>query len=142
MLNKLEKIVKKVITRELIDYGIVGIIAVAVNIGSFWLLIKLPIFAVSNGGLLFANTIAFFLTVSFAYFTNTLIVFKNRLTLRNCVEFFTMRIATIFIDDGGLYLLLNLGTDEILAKVLINIILVLTNYLLSKFIIYKKPRTD
>lgn len=85
-----------------------------------------------------ANTAAFFLSVLFAYWTNTCFVFRQKLCWKTFSAFFGMRIGTIFIDNGGLYLLLHIGIGKFFAKCIVNAIIIVLNYLFSKFIIYKK----
>ena len=118
--------------KELILYGVFGILTVIVNIISFKLLLIL------NIPLLYANTIAFFIAVVFAYYTNTKFVFNDKFTKENFISFMSMRISTLFIDNIGLYYLVSISVDELIAKSIINIIIILINYRCSKFIIYKK----
>ena len=117
--------------KELILYGVFGILTVIVNIISFKLLLIL------NIPLLYANTIAFFIAVVFAYYTNTKFVFNDKFTKENFISFMSMRISTLFIDNIGLYYLVSISVDELIAKSIINIIIILINYICSKFIIYK-----
>ena len=118
--------------KEFILYGIFGVLTVIVNIISFKLL------SILNIPLLYANTIAFFIAVVFAYYTNTKFVFNDNFTKKNFVSFMSMRISTLFIDNIGLYYLVSISVDELIAKSIINIIIILINYICSKFIIYKK----
>lgn len=118
--------------KELILYGVFGILTVIVNIISFKLLLIL------NIPLLYSNTIAFFIAVVFAYYTNTKFVFNDTFTKKNFISFMSMRISTLFIDNIGLYYLVSISVDELIAKSIINIIIILINYICSKFIIYKK----
>ncbi|GHV54891.1 hypothetical protein FACS1894216_15830 [Synergistales bacterium] len=85
-----------------------------------------------------ANTAAFFIAVTYAYFTNTLAVFRKRLTWRNFGEFYQMRIATLLLDDGGLMWLIHMGLGEMKAKIIVNVVIIIINYLCSKFYIFKK----
>ena len=118
--------------KELILYGFFGVLTVIVNIISFKLLLIL------NTPLLYANTVAFFIAVLFAYYTNTKYVFNDKFTKKNFISFISMRISTLFIDNMGLYYLVSISVDELIAKSIINIIIILINYICSKFIIYKK----
>ena len=118
--------------KEFILYGIFGVLTVIVNIISFKLL------SILNIPLLYANTIAFFIAVVFAYYTNTKFVFNDTFTKKNFISFMSMRISTLFIDNIGLYYLVSISVDELIAKRIINIIIILINYICSKFIIYKK----
>lgn len=85
-----------------------------------------------------ANTIAFLLSVQFAYFTNTKYVFHASFTKQNFLQFWSMRIGTIFIDNGGLWMFLALGYNKFISKCVVNIIIIILNYLFSKFFIYRK----
>lgn len=116
---------------ELIRYGFWGVMTVIVNT-----LLYLG-FAQMTGDLL-ANTIAFFLAVQFAYMTNTKFVFQEKFTKKNFVQFWGMRIGTIFIDNGGMWLLLSVGINNLLSKCVVNAVVIVLNYVFSKFIIYKK----
>ena len=118
--------------KELILYGVFGVLTVIVNIISFKLL------SILNIPLLYSNTIAFFIAVVFAYYTNTKFVFNDKFTKKNFISFMSMRISTLFIDNIGLYYLVSISVDELIAKSIINIIIILINYICSKFIIYKK----
>ncbi len=118
--------------KELILYGFFGVLTVIVNIISFKLLLIL------NTPLLYANTVAFFIAVLFAYYTNTKYVFNDKFTKKNFISFISMRISTLFIDNMGLYYLVSISVDELIAKSIINIIIILINYICSKFIIFKK----
>lgn len=118
--------------KELILYGFFGVLTFIVNIISFKSLLIL------NTPLLYANTVAFFIAVLFAYYTNTKYVFNDKFTKKNFISFMSMRIGTLFIDNVGLYYLVSISVDELIAKSIINIIIILINYICSKFIIFKK----
>lgn len=118
--------------KELILYGFFGVLTVIVNIISFKLLLIL------NTPLLYANTVAFFIAVLFAYYTNTKYVFNDKFTKKNFISFISMRVGTLFIDNIMLYYLVSMSVDELIAKSIINIIIILINYICSKFIIFKK----
>ena len=118
--------------KELILYGFFGVLTFIVNIISFKSLLIL------NTPLLYANTVAFFIAVLFAYYTNTKYVFNDKFTKKNFISIMSMRIGTLFIDNIGLYYLVSISVDELIAKSIINIIIILINYICSKFIIFKK----
>ncbi|MFA9463382.1 MAG: GtrA family protein [Velocimicrobium sp.] len=130
MINRFTKILKKF--EELVTYGIVGVLTVGLNILTFYLL------SLKFTNELWANTIAFFIAVQFAYFANTKFVFKDNFTKKNFVQFWGMRIGTLIIDNGGLWLLINCNINTILDKLIINVVIIVLNYIFSKFVIYKK----
>lgn len=117
--------------RETISYLFFGVITVIVNTLLF---LSLDIYLDE----IVANSIAFILSVMFAYGTNTLFVFRHKLTWITFKQFFLMRIGTILIDNGGLWLLLGLGWDKLLSKTIVNGLIIILNYVFSKFFIYRK----
>ncbi|MCI7125402.1 MAG: GtrA family protein [Agathobaculum sp.] len=120
---------------ETIAYLICGVLTVVVNVATYKLLRlrlnKLP-----------ANTTAFFVAVLFAYWTNSTFVFRARRTWKNFLQFMEMRIGTLVIDNGGMYLLLLWGVDEMLAKCVVNGIIIVINYLASKLVIFRKSKGE
>lgn len=83
------------------------------------------------------------LAVGFAFFTNKVYVFRSRdfrrsVWLRELWEFFLARAATGIVDFAGMYVLISLlCQDEILSKVLLNLFVILTNYILSRYWIFR-----
>lgn len=116
---------------ETLRYLVCGVSTVVVNIVVYKLLSY-------RCGTLVSNTAAFILSVLYAYFTNTLFVFRVRLTWKNFREFFGMRIGTIFIDNGMLLLLIWFGMHDMLAKCIVNVVIIGLNYIFSKLFIFKK----
>lgn len=117
--------------RETLAYLIFGVLTVAVNILSYELLSLLF-------GMLAANTLAFFIAVFFAYWTNSTFVFRVQHTWKNFLQFMGMRIGTLLIDNGGMYLLIHLAVNDFFAKCIVNVIIIVINYVASKWIIFRK----
>ena len=117
--------------RETISYLFFGGLTVLVNILLF------ALFDLFFGEIT-ANTVAFLLSVQFAYMTNTKFVFQAPYTKQNFLQFWGMRIGTIFIDNGGMWLLLTVGCNKFIAKCIVNVIVIVLNYIFSKFFIYRK----
>ncbi|WP_027108241.1 GtrA family protein [Lacticigenium naphthae] len=138
-MNKLMSIYKKF--QEIIHYGLFGILTTVVNIGTFYLFETILSFPY-----LFANAIAIFISIVFAYVTNKKYVFKTQTTsLKQTVTeflyFFGFRLISGLFDMGSMFLLvdgLNLGTN--LSKVLTQFVVVVSNYLFSKFFIFKEKK--
>lgn len=123
--------VKRLLTGETLRYLIFGVLTVIVNTVSFKLLNLMM-------GDIAANTVAFFIAVLFAYWTNSQFVFRTGMAWRSFAEFMAMRICTLPIDDGGMWLLLKLGVNDLIAKVFVNAVIIILNYLASKLFIFKK----
>ena len=116
---------------ETLRYFICGVSTVAVNIVVYRLLSYV-------WGTLAANTSAFLVSVFYAYFTNSVFVFRVHLTWKSFREFFGMRIGTILIDNGGMLLLIWVGMHDMIAKCIVNIIIIGINYVFSKLFIFKR----
>lgn len=126
--------------REMIAYLVIGVMTTAINTIIFMAFPE-TFYGFSVGISAFiANTVAFFVAVTFAYFGNTIVVFRDKCTVRNFSYFWGMRIGTIFIDNGGMWLLLSVGCDKLIAKCAVNAAIIVLNYLFSKFIIFRKEK--
>ena len=90
-----------------------------------------------------SSIIAWSIAVLFAFLTNKYFVFKsvqNNLTniLKEIISFLTFRILSLFLDLGTMYLLVGiLKTNDLYAKIIANILVVVVNYFASKLIIFK-----
>lgn len=117
---------------ETFRYLICGISTVLVNLISYHLL------STYVWGTLASNTVAFLLSVLYAYITNSIFVFRVKFTWKSFRDFFGMRIGTILIDNGGLIILIQLGCRDLVAKCIVNVIIIALNYIFSKLFIFKK----
>lgn len=118
---------------ETFRYLVFGVLTVVVNVAAYKLLDRFM-------GSIVANTLAFFIAVIFAYWTNSTFVFHAPHTWKNFLQFMGMRIGTLVIDDGGMWLLLKLGVNDLLAKCAVNVVIIVINYLASKLVIFRKKQ--
>lgn len=116
---------------ETFRYLICGISTVLVNVASYQLL---SLF----WGTLASNTLAFFIAVLYAFWANSVFVFRVPCTWKSFCKFMGMRIGTLLIDNGGMLLMITWGIDDLIAKCVINIIIIGINYIFSKLYIFKK----
>lgn len=137
-MDKLKKLWHFFTSPEMISYIVFGVLTTVVNIVSFGLFRT-----VLHWDLLVANTLAWILSVAFAFITNKVIVFKSksfetRLFLRELVTFVGARLLSLGVDTLGMFLLVEvLACNDWIAKIIMNIIVVIINYVLSKLIIFK-----
>ncbi len=131
--SRINKLLEKY--REVVLYFIFGVLTVVVNTVIYLILSSIMDDMISN-------TIAFLVAVQFAYLTNTKFVFNQNFTKDNFLKFWAMRIGTIFLDNGGMWILLHLGVNKLLAKCFVNAIIIVLNYLFSKFIIFSNERAN
>ncbi|MDR1130830.1 MAG: GtrA family protein [Oscillospiraceae bacterium] len=104
--------------------------------------------------LILAGAIAWVAAVSFAFVTNKLWVFRSRvwragLVASEALTFFGGRLATGLLEIVAVPALVSWGFDTALfgvdglpAKILISVVIVILNYILSKFISFRRPEKD
>lgn len=122
--------------KTLILYLIFGGLTTAVNMICFFLF--KDALNVSTG---ISNVLAWFFSVLFAFFTNKHIVFadKGKNGLKQLAEFFGARIFSGLLDTIIIVIFIDyLLFPEFLIKLLSNILVIIINYIASKFIIFKK----
>jgi Predicted membrane protein len=142
-LDKLKKLWRFLTTPEMISYIIFGVLTTAVNVVSYGLL-RPVIHWNAQWDVLTANTIAWILSVAFAFITNKLFVFRSKsfaakLFWRELSTFVGARLLSLGVDSLGMLLMVNmLAWNDWLAKIIMNVIVVIMNYVLSKMIIFKK----
>lgn len=123
--------------RELIDYIFFGGLTTVVNIVVFFIL---------DTGLgwpyLIANAVAIILSILFAYVTNKLWVFHSetqniRETFYEILKFVGFRLISGLADMVTMYILVDLLTvDTSISKLATQFIVVVLNYVFSKFFIF------
>ena len=90
-----------------------------------------------------ASIIAWIFAVLFAYLTNKYFVFKSKNNnsvnnIKEIMSFFMFRVFSLFIDLFTMYLLVGIvKINDLYAKVIANILVVVINYFASKLIIFK-----
>ena len=139
--------------KEIITYIIFGVLTTLVNFFSFWLFTKI----FGEDLYLVNNAIAWVVGVVFAYVTNKLFVFESKswdlkLITKEITGFLGARIFSFLVEEGGMFLfisVLGLGekslalvgfiiTGQFIVKILLAVIVVVLNYVFSKFIIFKR----
>ena len=135
-MEKLKKIWRFLTAPEMLLYILFGILTTAVNILSFGLLRD-----VLQWQLLTANTLAWVLSVAFAFLTNKVFVFRSKSFAAKLVSFVGARLFSLAVDTAGMWLLVDVLTwNDWLAKVLMNVIVIVLNYVFSKLFIFKRPQ--
>ncbi|MCI8353238.1 MAG: GtrA family protein [Clostridia bacterium] len=135
----IKRLIKKFCTKEIIFYGIFGVLTTLVNIAVFYVLTH---FLHLEENL--SNAIAIVLAVLFAYFTNRKIVFNSTAsTLKEKLyefgKFILGRAFTMIVELVGFFLMFNImHIQELVSKILISIIVIILNFFISKFFAFKK----
>ena len=96
------------------------------------------------------NILSWLVAVIFAFITNKLWVFQSKswawpLWLKEAAAFFAGRIFSGLVELFGLPLLMKLGLDQSIfgiegfaAKLVVTVVVIILNYILSKFIAFRK----
>jgi putative cell wall teichoic acid glycosylation protein gtcA len=127
--------------KELINYLIFGVLTTVVSLGTYYILVLTILDANNPIELQIANIIAWITCVTFAYITNKKYVFAptNKSIIKEMIEFYSSRLLSLFIDMGLMFLLVStLHFNDKIVKIIIQIIIIILNYILSKLIIFKK----
>ena len=147
----MKKLIRKLMNRETLLYLVFGVLTTVLNIAVFWLTNK----AFGEELVLLNNAIAFAAAVIFAYVTNKLFVFESKswsakTLCREIPAFIGARLFSFGLEELLLWIskdVLNasqyvlFGIDGLMiAKLLIQVIVVILNYLFSKFFIFKKKQ--
>ena len=153
MVKKMKMIKKLFIKyKELITYVIFGVLTTLVNFFAFWLFTKI----LGEELYLINNAIAWVVGVIFAYITNKLFVFESKswdlkVVTKEITGFLGARIFSFLVEEGGMFLfitVLGLGeksltilnltiTGQFIVKILLAVIVVILNYIFSKFFIFR-----
>ena len=135
------KIYKKY--EELINYLIIGILTTIVSLATYYLLTLTILDANNKVYLQIANIISWLASVTFAYFTNRKFVFKvkNKSNIKECLNFYISRISTLLIDMIITYIFVSiLKFDNKIVKLIAQVVIIILNYILSKFIVFKSSK--
>lgn len=123
------------IPREIFSYLLFGVLTTLVNIILFAVLSR-----VLNIGTIISNVVAWFLSVLFAYVTNRRWVFqsKEENAVKEAAAFFSGRIGTGILDTILMFVSVDiLAWHDIIMKIFSNVIVVILNYIISKFFVFK-----
>ncbi len=122
--------------KEIVLYIIFGVFTTLVNLLSYLVFAK--IFGINN---FLSNIMAWFLSIVFAYVTNRIFVFesKNEKILHEFSLFLIGRGFSGILDSFLFYIMVIWWMlDDFASKIVINIIVIILNYVLSKEIIFKE----
>lgn len=127
--------------KEIINYLIVGGLTTVVSLAVYYgcvLTFLNPDHALQ---LQAANILSWIAAVTFAYFTNRRYVFEstNRNRLKEATYFYGSRIVTLLMDMGCMFFMVTLcGLNDKVTKIVVQIIVTVGNYVLSKFFVFRK----
>lgn len=138
MKEKMQNIIKKFLTKEVIMYVIFGVLTTLVNLIISFALVD----AFKIGGSI-ASAIGIVSSILFGYFTNRKWVFNTTAkgfaeNLKEFWKFIAGRLVTMVIEQGGVMVLYDvLNMPFVPVKLSLTIIVIILNYIFSKFFAFK-----
>ena len=130
--------------KEVINYLIFGGLTTIVNFVAYCIFARLiGIDEVVSSGL------SWVVSVIFAYVTNKIFVFDSKTEtkkdlIKECISFFLARIVSGITCDVGTFALMVkvFHINDILSKIVTQVMVVVVNYLFSKFIVFRKETKE
>ena len=137
MIKKLLNLYKKY--EEIINYIVVGGITTVISILSYFL-IRTILKSDTSLNVQISTVFSWIVAVIFAYFANRIFVFKSNNSKKiESVKFITSRIMSLLIEMLVMLILTAvLKINDKIAKILVQFIIVVLNYLFSKIFVFKK----
>ena len=127
------------IDRELILYVVFGFFTFVVNFVTYFIFVGLGL------NYLIANALAWFFSVLFAYITNRKWVFERKSPdiLKEMSLFFGGRIFSGVVDTALMYLFIDvLVLGDFISKTVVQIIVIILNYVFSKLIVFTEKNKE
>ena len=122
-------------------YNIFGLTATALETVSYWLF-----YQKAEMGNVPSTIIASFITITYAFFTNKILVYKSndwraKTMVKEISEFYGFRIFTAIFNVGYMYLTVSiLEWPAIPMKIIAALVVGMMNYLIGKRVIFKNRR--
>ena len=140
-MEQIKKLWKVFVNRETIMYGIAGVATTVVNFIAYHLFCN--VLLIPN---LIANAIAWVIAVAFAYVVNARWVFQDKKEgvpeeSKKVVKFFGARLVTFFVEEAGMFLLVDvLHGPNLFMKAIVAVLVIILNYVFSKLIVFKNKK--
>ena len=140
-MKKLKVLYKKY--EESITYLIFGGLTTLVNFGVMYFCEMMDMHSITVN-----NVIAWVVSVAFAFVTNKFFVFKSKSTsfkilAREIFDFAAARLLTGAIETAAMWLFVDeMGMNWVIIKAIMAVFVILSNYVISKLVIFRAGRSD
>lgn len=135
----MKKLIMRLYGNHVIRYVFFGGLTTLVNLGVYYFL-RL----VFDMNLVIANIISVAAAILFAYFVNSRFVFESKADklwerFLELVKFVSARLSTMVIEVGGVWFMADvLHMSDMWGKLIIQFIILVLNYVFSKFLVFTK----
>lgn len=129
--------------KEIINYLIFGVLTTIVSLLTYYLLVLTILNPNNPIQLQIANIISWITCVTFAYITNRKYVFnsKDKNIIKEIIKFYSSRLTTLFLDMLIMFIFVTkLELNDKLMKIIVQVIIIILNYILSKLLVFKKKK--
>lgn len=135
--DKVMNMIKKY--KEIIMYLVFGVLTTVVSLATYYICTTTFLNPDKPVELQMANIISWIFSVSFAYITNKIFVFKSHgNVVREILKFFSSRGGTLVCEMILMYLLVTaMRLPDLPVKIVVQFIVIVANYVLSKLIVFK-----
>lgn len=126
--------------KEIILYVIFGGLTTVINYAIYALMVLLKIDIYTS------NITAWIGAVLFAYLTNRKMVFNSEAKGKKSViieilSFYGSRVFSLAVETGLLFVCVSLmGMNEWITKLVLQVVVIVLNYIFSKFIVFRKKK--
>lgn len=137
-MKKIKELLKKY--EEIIRYLIIGVLTTVVSLLTYYLLSYTVLDPKVTLQLQITNIISWIASVTFAYFTNRKYVFKvqEQQNLKEASKFYVSRLTTLVLDMLLMQIfVIKLKFNDKIIKLIVQVIIIVLNYILSKFLVFK-----
>lgn len=129
--------------QEIINYLIFGFLTTVVSIVSYILFANFLFSEKTDVTVQISNVLSWICAVIFAYVTNRKYVFNStmqgRAKVKEIINFFLARFSSLIIDIALMFVLFSLmHIDDTISKIIVQVVIVIVNYVFSKFLVFKK----
>lgn len=137
MIQKIRILLEKY--REIISYLFFGVLTTLVNF-----VVYLPVYNILGMSASVSNMIAWVAAVVFAYFVNKIFVFRSldwsrKTVIPELIKFVSARLLSGVLETGILLVTVDiLGWNGNIWKFVTQILVVISNYVFSKLIVFRK----
>lgn len=148
-MDRIKKLIRSEGFRELFVYAVVGVLTTLINYAVYFIASRLGALMLGIAPdhpvlIAVANVLSWIATVAFAFWANKKYVFRsenwNRATLKKEIPgFVTARLLSLGMDIAIVELMVHaLSISDLISKLVTNILVIIANYFLSKFWVFRK----
>lgn len=122
---------------EIINYLIIGALTTVVSLITYWLFSR-----GINLNYRISTVLSWIITVIFAFFANKNIVFKSKTATKQefifqIINFFKFRLLSLIMDYLLMIIFVEIvNINDLIAKMIVQFIVIVSNYVFSKFLVF------